>query len=1760
MTLRNVAISCLLLFLSLRAGHAQPAIFPRDPLLQLQSDGPTAAVQALAFGPRGETLYCAGYDKVVHAWRRTGSGTFVHQQSYRVPVGPAEGLLNALAVSPDGRWLAVAGLGLFRDAAGFRQSGFLMPRGALKADALEDQGTIYLFDTTGAVPVRPLTGHRGPVLSMIFTLGRTDKAALLVSASQEHEASPFKCRLRLWDAASGESLQRSGPFDTNPRGQRDGRRPALAAWRTGPGERDLAVAVGIRDQPLRVWDVAGKSLNALEKAPVGSFNRPVAFLRDKGSATGASLVSGFVNGGGKLGRWLIRGKEELKPNGEPAPVHKEGACAAVTVLPGQRGAARALAAVVYFPKEGAFRLFVFTQHTRPLQPVRPEGLPLWKGDSVPAIAASPDGQYVAVASTPANEVRVYRAAELLAGGPASPMTLRSDGILIEHVEFARIGKDRGLLLRAVAPDGTMVLEFGRGLTGGPGSAKRETPAGSAEWALEDGKDGLTLKGPGFAMPLPMAPGRVVTARAVLPRARPRLPLLAIAYVEGNVHHLGLFDADQGGKQVRQFSGHADRINSLAFDCDGRLLASSSDDKTVSLWSLTDLDQHLGRHGTLLGLTVGAGLSIVRLNAEQLSEPNRAALRKADVKEGDVVAGIAGPGAASRPRSPLAFYDALFQLQPGKPVTLQIAGKGNVTLTLDQGIDDQKPLVTFFFRRDAAGHRQWLAWSPHGPYDASDLDALEKRIAWHVNPPNPRQPVELHNAGKYRREYHRKGIVPKLVRHANREDALRELLREPAPRPDMSLQLDGIDLGDQRDERNNAVVQQVPRTLRARVENIEPWRVEKVNWRVNGGEPQAFANAGDQVYTVDLTKQKWRRGLYTFELVVTTTDLAEHVSQPPLVLHFQPPAPKVRFPADWLRTVGGSVRGVVRVVKEEELLVRGEAEPEKLDGVDTPRVRLLLRHNGAEVARTEYAAGAKVTGEWKVKLKEGANEFVVTAENEGAPPGSPFERASTERLVIDYRPAPPPEPTIELEAVRPESGDEVSLLPKAPDVVAVAAPRARVLGRIVTAAPLADATLDGRPLRGFDRKKKLEVDPKTKLQIFPIDEVVDLKPGRRTLSFRTAAERGKPVAPRTLTLAFHPELPRVHPSQPRRLDLEANDRPTDPREYTLRVQLAPPPYPFDYRAGFRLNGDKKLLPAAVDKEDHTLTGRLTLRPGTNTVHVILLNEYRGRVEEELTIKVPRPPAILSLKGKQQVDRAEATLDASVRSAEGLPLRGFRVRVNGEPQATVKQELRRDPDDATLWASRLANVRLREGANTVEVQALNVEGQSKSRSFEIVYKPIVLPPRIVRVHPVQVSPVHEPEFRLEFRVESARGAEPVLLLNDRPVKLPAPEKVDGASVYRLPVSGLKVGPNDVEIRCADARHRLSVSYTPRWTARLHFGELERPDARGKRFPREEGAPTGHVWLHGYVEYRDAEAMREHQGGMLECLVNDFLQLDPEVVQEKPKELRRYFRLNLRLNREKNQVVVKLPDALKLEGNKTEEAVELRCRKPEKDQQLHLMVLGPGQPAPQKLVARVLKAFQATEVKGNRFATRVFKRGILYGPFPSYLTPEMVFGGLKSIRAKLQPADSPLNDVILVYFAGEEKVVNGKHYLLTKAAKASGDMAEAIDVDKLRAQLQQTRGAKLLLLDTQGSTPGGGAPLSPGASPRVGLYRYVWLGEGPAPEKDRLVQALQDTLRKAPLVREQREPLERWAASRPSRTEFSLTVPPGLEALELSEKESK
>src|SRR5262245_22623158 len=227
MNLPRFGLGALLLLptVSLRAQEAPP--FPREPMLQLQSVGPTAAVNGLAFAPDGKTLYAAGYDKVVRAWRHDGK-QFAPHATYRVPAGPGPaGAINALAVSPDGRWVAAAGYSLMREAPGFRQTGFVMPRaGRLSPEMLEDQGTIHLFDTTGKGAVTALRGHRGPVLSLTFVPARPGQPSRLVSFAREARGASHVGRVRLWSLVEGEEL--AGAEVGRGKDPGDGR-PRLAA-------------------------------------------------------------------------------------------------------------------------------------------------------------------------------------------------------------------------------------------------------------------------------------------------------------------------------------------------------------------------------------------------------------------------------------------------------------------------------------------------------------------------------------------------------------------------------------------------------------------------------------------------------------------------------------------------------------------------------------------------------------------------------------------------------------------------------------------------------------------------------------------------------------------------------------------------------------------------------------------------------------------------------------------------------------------------------------------------------------------------------------------------------------------------------------------------------------------------------------------------------------------------------------------------------------------------------------------------------------------------------------------------------------------------------------------------------------------------------------------------------------------------------------------------------------------------------------------
>src|SRR5262249_20768286 len=142
-----------------------------------------------------------------------------------------------------------------------------------------DQGTIYLFNTTNG-DVRLLRGHRGPVLALGFTptdVRWPNKAPLLLSAGRERDttANKYAGAVRLWklpekndEEPLATRVDLPDPAELPP---------GVAAWHTGPGARQVRVALAWQKGNLSVWD-ADTNRPFAPNTKEGTFNDTVAYL------------------------------------------------------------------------------------------------------------------------------------------------------------------------------------------------------------------------------------------------------------------------------------------------------------------------------------------------------------------------------------------------------------------------------------------------------------------------------------------------------------------------------------------------------------------------------------------------------------------------------------------------------------------------------------------------------------------------------------------------------------------------------------------------------------------------------------------------------------------------------------------------------------------------------------------------------------------------------------------------------------------------------------------------------------------------------------------------------------------------------------------------------------------------------------------------------------------------------------------------------------------------------------------------------------------------------------------------------------------------------------------------------------------------------------------------------------------------------------------------------------------------------------------
>jgi WD40 repeat protein len=193
------------------------------PLLMLDTGGHMAIIRGLAFTPDGRQLVSASDDKVIRVWDWQ-AGKTIRTIRGQVGVGD-EGKINAMALSPDGRWLAAGG---WMDPATAK---------------LPCCGDIRLYDFATSKLVALLKGHTSVVTSLAFS----PDGKRLISGSGIGDFSAI-----IWDIEGGNPLHRLQGHTGEIYG---------VAF-TPDGQR---VVTGSYDTTLRIWRVADGDMIAVLK-------------------------------------------------------------------------------------------------------------------------------------------------------------------------------------------------------------------------------------------------------------------------------------------------------------------------------------------------------------------------------------------------------------------------------------------------------------------------------------------------------------------------------------------------------------------------------------------------------------------------------------------------------------------------------------------------------------------------------------------------------------------------------------------------------------------------------------------------------------------------------------------------------------------------------------------------------------------------------------------------------------------------------------------------------------------------------------------------------------------------------------------------------------------------------------------------------------------------------------------------------------------------------------------------------------------------------------------------------------------------------------------------------------------------------------------------------------------------------------------------------------------------------------------------------
>jgi WD40 repeat protein len=1674
------------------------------PVLRLEAGGPTSNVTSMAFSPDGNTLYAAGFDKVVRVWRlqpdpqnpKDKKFELDPATSYRVPIHPGtQGAINALALSSDGQWLAVGGLGIIRDGTSFHDSGILAPAvGGLKPEMREDQGVIYVFHTQKR-EIRTLRGHRGPILALAFAAVQENRPLLLASAARGYDAQGSKVvgEMRLWNVDKSEQvaeyLELPGPEDNV--------RPSLAVYSTGPQPKQAAVAVAWGDLHkgvqgyhglLRIWDTDKNQVQAFED---GYENISLALFPDEKRLVTAS----FRLGKGRLQLWKLTGASatpertiELPGNAPKEyffPRH-------LSLFATQADGAIDYSAVILRRNRDGFVELIDVDGKFAARKV---SLPLWSNLSMePMVASSLRGRFLAFAGNPDHTIKVYSIADLL-NDKNQPQVLQSIGTTFRFVQFVdKAGKPGLILSESMKRDDPRQIVF---------DFSQRQLASPKEWnlvgpKLENWKVGAEKKEEGWmlsvsqqeekkgkAILLP-AEQRLDSLALLPPQAPWNVPLVAVGfYIEkkGEVA-LDIYNA-QTGLKIRRFNGHLAPIRSLAFSADGKLLASASEDQTVSVWTLTDLPEILGKAGGIEGLGVekkGEALVISLLEPTSSAAPF--------LKKGQTIQGIVTDQKELKPlASAHAFYNLLWRTKPGQAITIRVQGE-DVKLTVDQGIDVHKPLFSLFITRpDKAGKQEWLGWNAVGPFDSSQPQ-IEKFLGWHFNTGQAKEPTSFATMDQFGKEYFKKNILKHLVAQANLPGGLKAQNDEanpPPPAPPVPKIKAGI--GAITAPNGDLIFHSRKDALQFAVHQFEPKKGDVVEWTLDNGPPQTLEAPDGNTWSIPLTALPDKTGRYKVRLTIHQRGPNQQTltySSPEVTVRFQQPPPSLAFE------------------KEELQMVANQAEfPFKakvLAATPGQKVNITITHQNqgktvtTETTKASLEKNQPVDLKKDLNLQEGSNRIEVVAENVDALSGFEEEERARRTLEVQYNPKAP---SILIQEVIPlaRDGADESIPVQPGQPVKVSQAKVRIRGLIEAQENLLAPEWDLGP----DTQRQ-KIPAKEFAQKVPFQIEVDLQPGEQRLRIFARTGQSKEVSD-GLGIHYHPPLPRAVITSP-----AANTRiqnTEDQGEVILKAKLISPrnasPKPFKMKVHYAIDGKELPDVQEVDSMAETLPERkLPLKPGLNVFQVRLSSRWSADTNPaEVSVMYARPPRILGVN-KEKVG-AEPFVNLSAEVASPLaPLENqVFVEVNGKSARPAKKvQVTKSKD--RLWTVTVPEIPLEVdenkdiNENRITLQVANAEDKSaKSEVIPVTYN-VPPPPKPEIVLETRVTTLKEPEYSFKFQVK-ARKLKNVEVLRGTQVLYQAADVnklvTNKEGFYEFDTGDLTLdwGINELVVRAVNEGGPQSIPMVISVTAEPVRIDLDQivveeakmetltptKDAQGKLiFPK---ASDGRVTLHGKIRWSSKDDAQLRKTHMVRVYVNGFQQLPAQLFPVEKGKRERKFEARLSLPWTENQVELLLPD-LKKEANNTQE-FSVACAKPVSGQQAHVVIIAPRETDQHDLKAKFRKAFAASKAGQDLFRAGIFDSVRLYA-FPDYVTPGEVLTRLDNIASilKSRAVQGFPNDLVLVYYWGQQSEHLGENYFWTSETEPGAIPATSLQFRELSEKyFARFSGAQILLLDLYHDRPG-------------------------------------------------------------------------------------